>query len=67
MSRIKASLVNPFKMKELDGAVADGMRLKLLYDLVYSTSLERFTTFIKTDLSIMLRTPLVMFYSRTGQ
>ena len=67
LGRLKSSLVNPYHMDELNGAVADGMRLKLLYDLVYSLSLERFTTFIKTDIGIMIKTPLVMFYSKTGQ
>jgi lipopolysaccharide/colanic/teichoic acid biosynthesis glycosyltransferase len=67
LTHLKPFLVNPFQMQELEGAVADGMRLKLLYDLVYSSSLERFSSFIKTDLGIMLKTPLVMFYNRTGQ
>jgi lipopolysaccharide/colanic/teichoic acid biosynthesis glycosyltransferase len=67
LAHLKPYLVNPFNMQELEGAVADGMRLKLLYDLVYASFLERFSSFIKTDLGIMLKTPIVMFYNRTGQ
>jgi lipopolysaccharide/colanic/teichoic acid biosynthesis glycosyltransferase len=63
----KSELVNPFQMEDLEGATADGMRLKLLYDLVYSSSLERFTSFVATDLAIMLKTPIVMFMSKTGR
>ncbi len=46
---------------------AEGMRIKFLYDMLYSSALERFTSFLITDLSIMLKTPLVMFVYRTGQ
>ena len=54
------SLTNPFKVSEADGALADDMRMKLLYDLAYCASLEDFRTFLRTELSILLRTPLVM-------
>ena len=67
LQRLKNSFVNPYNLDEAEGAVADGMRLKLLYDLVYSLCLERFSTFIKTDLTIMIKTPLVMFLGKTGQ
>ncbi len=64
---LKPTLVNPYGMKETEGSIADGMRLKLLYDLSYVTSLERFWSFLVNDISIMIRTPLVMFFNRTGQ
>ncbi len=64
---LKHTLVNPYKLEEAEGSIADGMRLKMLYDLSYGTSLERFWSFIANDISIMLRTPLVMFFSKTGQ
>ena len=54
------SLTNPFKVAGADGALADDMRMKLLYDLAYCASLEDFRTFLRTELSILLRTPLVM-------
>ena len=54
------SLTNPFKVAEADGSLADDMRMKLLYDLAYCASLENLSTFLKTELSIIFRTPLVM-------
>jgi lipopolysaccharide/colanic/teichoic acid biosynthesis glycosyltransferase len=53
-------LVNPFKLAEADGSEADDMRTKLLFDLAYVASLERFRTFIATELMIILKTPWVM-------
>jgi lipopolysaccharide/colanic/teichoic acid biosynthesis glycosyltransferase len=67
LAPLQSSLVNPYKMSEMEGSVADGMRLKMLYDLSYTTSLERFGSFIAGDLSIMFKTPFVMFFGRTGQ
>lgn len=67
----EATLVNPFAL-EFEGldegledddeavAEADDMRMKLLYDLPYTASLERLSSFLQMDLSIILRTPLVM-------
>ena len=57
---LKQALVNPFKLDEADGAVADDMRIKLLYDLAYSACLDRLSTYLRTELEIILRTPLVM-------
>jgi lipopolysaccharide/colanic/teichoic acid biosynthesis glycosyltransferase len=53
-------LTNPFKLDGAEGADADGMRLKLLYDLAYVASLEKLTTFALTELSVITKTPLVM-------
>ncbi len=53
-------LLNPFKLDEAEGALADDMRTKLLYDFAYSVRLEDFRSFLETDLSIIVRTPLVM-------
>ncbi len=44
-----------------------GMRMKFLYDMAYSSALENFLSFLKIDLYIMLKTPLVMFVHRTGR
>lgn len=55
-----ATLRNPFDVSGAEGALADDMRTKLLYDLAYIASLESFTGFLRTDLGILLRTPLVM-------
>jgi lipopolysaccharide/colanic/teichoic acid biosynthesis glycosyltransferase len=54
------TLTNPFKLPEAEGALADDMRMKLLYDLAYCASLEDLPTFLRTELGILLRTPLVM-------
>jgi lipopolysaccharide/colanic/teichoic acid biosynthesis glycosyltransferase len=56
-----AALTNPFKLDEAEGADADDMRVKLLYDLAYVAHLENFWTFLRTELGILVRTPLVMF------
>lgn len=57
-------LVNPFKLEEVEGSEADGMRIKLLYDLAYTAQLDDFVQFLRTDLDIMIRTPLVMILGR---
>lgn len=53
-------LTNPFELEEAEGAVADEMRMKLLYDLGYVAALERFSTFVVTELSVIIKTPWVM-------
>jgi lipopolysaccharide/colanic/teichoic acid biosynthesis glycosyltransferase len=62
-SRLRAledSLVNPFGFDEARGALADDMRTKLLFDLGYVAGMERFWTYLLTELSIIVKTPLVM-------
>ena len=54
------ALTNPFKLEEAEGADADDMRVKLLYDLAYVAQLENFWTFLRTELGVLVRTPLVM-------
>jgi hypothetical protein len=34
--------------------------MKLLYDLAYSASLERLSSYVRTELEIIVKTPLVM-------
>ena len=53
-------LTNPFKIDDAADAPADEMRMKVLYDLAYSASLERFGTFLRTELGVLVKTPLVM-------
>jgi len=43
------------------------MRIKLLYDLAYTASLERFDTFLRTELGIIVKTPLVMLKMTQGR
>jgi lipopolysaccharide/colanic/teichoic acid biosynthesis glycosyltransferase len=66
LAKLKATLINPFDLEETEGALADDMRTKMLYDFAYSVALEDFWEFLRTDLGIILKTPLVMFWSRTG-
>jgi len=56
----KEQLENPFGIEEAEGALADDMRAKLLYDLAYTASLEDFRTFVETELRVILLTPWVM-------
>jgi lipopolysaccharide/colanic/teichoic acid biosynthesis glycosyltransferase len=67
LSKLKETLVNPFGLEETEGALADDMRTKMLYDFAYSVALEDFWEFLRTDLDIIVKTPLVMFWSRTGK
>ncbi len=60
LAPLKESLQNPYGLDEAEGALADDLRAKLLYDLAYAAALERFPLFLRTELSIMFRTPLIM-------
>ena len=54
------TLQNPFDLEEAKGAVADDMRMKLLYDLAYAASLEKFSSYVSMELKVILKTPWVM-------
>jgi lipopolysaccharide/colanic/teichoic acid biosynthesis glycosyltransferase len=60
IAAIESTLTNPFGFEAARGALADDMRTKLLFDLAYVASLEHFSTFIRMELGIIARTPLVM-------
>jgi lipopolysaccharide/colanic/teichoic acid biosynthesis glycosyltransferase len=60
LAQFRDSLQNPFDFVEASGSIADDMRIKMLYDLAYSASLERFSTYLPTELGVILKTPLVM-------
>ena len=53
-------MMNPFRLEQAEGALADDMRTKLLFDLAYVAALERFRTFIVMELWVIARTPWVM-------
>jgi len=53
-------LTNPFRVEGAEDALADDMRVKLLYDLAYSAATENFRAFMLLELAILFRTPLVM-------
>jgi lipopolysaccharide/colanic/teichoic acid biosynthesis glycosyltransferase len=62
-SRISAFehlLTNPFKLEPAEGATADDMRMKLVFDLAYAMALEKFSTFIVVELWTIVKTPWVM-------
>lgn len=55
-----ATLTNPFELEEAEGAEADDMRMKLLFDLAYAAALESLPTFLQTEFKVIFKTPLVM-------
>ncbi len=67
IAKLAATLQNPFQLEETKGSLADDMRIKLLYDLAYTASLERFDTFLRTELGIIFKTPLVMLRMTSGR
>jgi lipopolysaccharide/colanic/teichoic acid biosynthesis glycosyltransferase len=60
ITAFKEALTNPFKLDGADDSEADDMRMKMLYDLAYSASLEKLGSFLATELSVIAKTPLVM-------
>lgn len=64
VAKLRDTLTNPFKLDEAEGALADDMRMKLLFDLAYAASLEHLPSFLRMELEIILKTPLVMVLSR---
>ena len=60
IEQLASTLQNPYGLDETKGNLADDMRIKLLYDLAYTASLERLTTYLATEMRVIFRTPLVM-------
>jgi lipopolysaccharide/colanic/teichoic acid biosynthesis glycosyltransferase len=60
VTELAGSLLNPFGLEDARGALADDMRTKLLFDLAYVASLERFVTYAAVEFYVITRTPLVM-------
>jgi lipopolysaccharide/colanic/teichoic acid biosynthesis glycosyltransferase len=60
IKRWESSLVNPFQLPEAAGSEADDMRIKLLYDLAYVAALESFWSYLKLELYVIFKTPLIM-------
>jgi lipopolysaccharide/colanic/teichoic acid biosynthesis glycosyltransferase len=57
---VVSQLTNPFGFEEAEGAEADDMRMKLLYDLAYSACLESLAAYLRTELDVILKTPMVV-------
>ncbi len=64
VAKLKDTLTNPFDIPEAEGALADDMRLKLLFDLAYAAALESFWSYVRLEAEIIFKTPLVMALSR---
>jgi lipopolysaccharide/colanic/teichoic acid biosynthesis glycosyltransferase len=64
VDKLRSTLTNPFQLDEAQGAIADDMRLKLMFDLAYAAALEGFWSYLPLELSILAKTPLVMVASR---
>jgi Sugar transferases involved in lipopolysaccharide synthesis len=60
------ALTNPFKVDGAEGAMADDMRIKAMFDFAYGAAVENFFSYLRTETSILLRTPLAVF-RRTGR
>jgi lipopolysaccharide/colanic/teichoic acid biosynthesis glycosyltransferase len=60
VSKFEADLTNPFKIDGAEDAIADHMRVKLLYDLAYSAATEDLRHFLPLEIGIIVKTPLVM-------
>ena len=67
IGRLAPTLQNPWQLEAAKGSLADDMRIKLLYDLAYTASLERFGTYLRTELGIIFKTPLVMLRMTQGR
>jgi lipopolysaccharide/colanic/teichoic acid biosynthesis glycosyltransferase len=67
IAKLADTLQNPYGLEETRGNLADDMRIKLLYDLAYTTSLEKLSAYLATELKIIFRTPLVMLKMAQGR
>jgi len=67
IGKLAATLQNPWGLPDAAGSLADDMRIKLLYDLAYTLSLEQFGTYLRTELGIIFKTPLVMLRMTQGR
>ncbi|MGB8293942.1 MAG: sugar transferase [Polyangia bacterium] len=61
-----SALTNPFKVDGAEGAIADDMRIKAMFDFAYGAAVENFFSYVRTEISILLRTPLAVI-RRTGR
>ena len=63
LAAFRETLSNPFGLEEAEGALADDLRAKLLYDVAYTASLEDYWRYLETELSVIFKTPIVMIKS----
>jgi lipopolysaccharide/colanic/teichoic acid biosynthesis glycosyltransferase len=67
IAKLADTLQNPYGLEETRGNLADDMRIKLLYDLAYTTSLEKLSAYLKTEAEIIFKTPMVMLKMASGR
>ena len=67
IGKLADTLQNPWHLDETRGSLADDMRIKLLFDLAYTASLERLETFLRFELGIIFKTPVVMLRMTQGR
>lgn len=60
IAAFEGTLTNPFHIEGAEGAEADDMRMKLLFDLAYAVTLESLSAYLRTELAVIAKTPLVM-------
>ena len=60
VAAFEKELTNPFEVDGAEGALADDMRVKLLFDLAYCAAAESLRTYVPLELTILVKTPLVM-------
>ena len=64
LAKLRETLTNPFDIPEAEGALADDMRYKLMFDLAYAAALEDVWSYLRLEAWIIVKTPLVMLLSR---
>jgi lipopolysaccharide/colanic/teichoic acid biosynthesis glycosyltransferase len=60
VAELEKELTNPWDLEGTEGSTADDMRMKLLFDVAYGAALDDFKQFLITELTVILKTPLVM-------
>ncbi len=60
VAQFRDALTNPFKIEGAEDSDADGMRIKLLFDLAYAAALEDFSSYLRTEVAVLVKTPMVM-------
>jgi lipopolysaccharide/colanic/teichoic acid biosynthesis glycosyltransferase len=64
LAKLRDTLTNPFHIPEAEGALADDMRFKLMFDLGYAAALEDFWSYLRIEAWIIVKTPFIMLMSR---
>jgi lipopolysaccharide/colanic/teichoic acid biosynthesis glycosyltransferase len=60
LAQLEREMANPFKIEGAEDALADHMRMKMLCDLAYSAATEDFVAYLRLELGILVKTPIVM-------